>query len=69
MTMLTATHRAIPARRSVLSGLKSLFAINRQRQTLRTLDARALDDIGVTRTEADAEAARPFWDAPATWYR
>jgi uncharacterized protein YjiS (DUF1127 family) len=69
MTMLTATHCATPARRSVLSGLKSLFAVWQQRQALRSLDARALRDIGVSRTEADAEAARPFWDAPATWHR
>ena len=33
----------------------------RQRQVLLTLDDRLLSDIGVTRAEAEVEAARPFW--------
>jgi uncharacterized protein YjiS (DUF1127 family) len=32
-----------------------------QRRELATLDARMLRDIGVTRTEAQHEAAKPFW--------
>jgi len=41
-------------------------AIHRQRAALKRLDDTALADLGLTRAEADAEAARPFWDVPAT---
>jgi uncharacterized protein YjiS (DUF1127 family) len=34
---------------------------DRQRRVLLTLDDRLLSDIGVTRAEAEGEAARPFW--------
>ncbi len=33
------------------------------RQQLKKLDATALKDIGVSRTEALKEAQRPFWDS------
>ena len=32
-----------------------------QREALSTLDDQLLDDIGVTRQQANAEAAKPFW--------
>ena len=44
-----------------------LFDVWRQRQQLKRLDAAALEDLGLTRAEADQEAARSFWDAPQTW--
>ncbi|MDQ8728159.1 DUF1127 domain-containing protein [Bradyrhizobium sp. LHD-71] len=34
---------------------------SRQRDVLSKLDDRLLKDIGVTRQQADAEAAKPFW--------
>jgi uncharacterized protein YjiS (DUF1127 family) len=34
---------------------------SRQRQALAELDDHALKDIGVTRQQAVAEAAKPFW--------
>ena len=34
----------------------------RTRRQLARLDDRRLDDIGLTRCEAAAEAERPFWD-------
>jgi len=34
---------------------------SRQRQALAELDDHALKDIGVTRQQAIAEAAKPFW--------
>jgi uncharacterized protein YjiS (DUF1127 family) len=34
---------------------------SRQRQALAQLDDHDLKDIGMTRQEADAEAAKPFW--------
>jgi uncharacterized protein YjiS (DUF1127 family) len=33
----------------------------RQRAALSDLDDRLLDDIGVTRQQANVEAAKPFW--------
>jgi uncharacterized protein YjiS (DUF1127 family) len=33
----------------------------RQRQALADLDDRMLNDIGITRSEARREAAKPFW--------
>ncbi|MGR3496857.1 DUF1127 domain-containing protein [Citreimonas sp.] len=38
------------------------IAVSRQRRDLAGLDARALNDIGITPGEAHREAARPFWD-------
>jgi uncharacterized protein YjiS (DUF1127 family) len=35
--------------------------LSRQRQALAQLDDDALKDIGVTREQANAEAAKPFW--------
>lgn len=34
---------------------------SRQREALSTLEDRLLEDIGVTRQQANAEAAKPFW--------
>lgn len=49
--------------------LQSLRATRRQRLHLDRLDDRLLADIGLTRAEAAAEAARAPWDAPAHWQR
>ncbi|MFV2003059.1 MAG: DUF1127 domain-containing protein [Paracoccaceae bacterium] len=43
------------------------LAIAHQRHALRRLDAHALDDIGVSRTQAGREANRWFWDLPGRW--
>ena len=40
-------------------------ALARERRMLSSLDARLLRDIGIDPTNAETEAARPFWDAPA----
>ncbi|MAC76608.1 MAG: hypothetical protein CML66_00900 [Rhodobacteraceae bacterium] len=45
----------------------AFFALWRQRRQLAQLDDRALNDIGISRSEAEREAARLFWDAPAHW--
>ena len=54
---------------SLLSWLRVALVTRRERRRLVQLDAAALDDIGVSRAEAEAEAARPLWDVPATWRR
>jgi uncharacterized protein YjiS (DUF1127 family) len=38
-----------------------------QRKHLAALDAAQLADIGVTREQAEIEAARPLWDIPSNW--
>ena len=51
-------------------GLQTLLRnhqVWRQRQDLLRLNASQLDDIGLNRDEALAEAARPIWDVPANW--
>ena len=40
-----------------------------QRKALAALDTAALADIGLTRVQAETEAARPIWDVPANWLR
>lgn len=40
---------------------------HRTRRALRRLDARLLDDIGLSETEAACEARRRIWDAPDHW--
>ena len=54
-----------PAQRRI--GLSAMLAAWRTRQHLKTLDDRALTDIGISRSEADAEANRPIWDVPTSW--
>ncbi|MBZ0124420.1 MAG: DUF1127 domain-containing protein [Roseovarius sp.] len=66
MTYMTRTHgrtRLQPRRGS----LRDLLALWRQRRALARLDSRALDDIGISRTEARQEASRPVWDVPQSW--
>lgn len=66
-----AAHRTpctpAPRRFSLLSLLADRAALLRQRRALRALDDRALEDIGLSRSEALGEAKRPVWDAPESW--
>ena len=61
----TALHRRSGG--SALSLFSRVYDIWRQRQVLRKLDIDALNDIGISRKDAFAEARRPIWDVPATW--
>jgi uncharacterized protein YjiS (DUF1127 family) len=67
MTSLRAAALPTRAHKSLLSRLVTLNAVYRQRRALAALDAAALADLGLSRSEAETEAARPFWDAPAHW--
>ncbi|MEM8776656.1 MAG: DUF1127 domain-containing protein [Pseudomonadota bacterium] len=42
--------------------LVQMIATYRQRRALARLDDRALNDIGITRQDAEKEAKRVFWD-------
>lgn len=57
----------LPSLRGVAGCLVNSHRIWRERQLLLRLDASQLDDIGLNRDQANAEAARPIWDVPATW--
>jgi uncharacterized protein YjiS (DUF1127 family) len=43
--------------------VRTWFERSRQRRALAELDDRLLDDIGITRSQAQSEVARPFWHA------
>lgn len=47
--------------------LREILAIWRQRRALAHLDDSRLDDIGISRDEAQQEARRPVWDVPRNW--
>ncbi|WP_300548131.1 DUF1127 domain-containing protein [Roseovarius sp.] len=61
-----ARHGALPRPRFPL---RKMLAVRHQRRALRNLDDTALADIGLSRAQADAEAARPFWDLPGSFGR
>ena len=65
MTYLTnAQHNCHPVRTRRYT-LTEIIEVHRQRRALARLNAHALEDVGITRDEAMAEARRPFWDLPA----
>lgn len=49
-------------RTGIVPSLFAMIAVYRQRRHLARLDDAALNDIGVSRDEAEREASRPFWD-------
>ncbi|MCF6232661.1 MAG: DUF1127 domain-containing protein [Rhodobacteraceae bacterium] len=64
---LRTAPKMVAPRLSILAALANAHSIWRQRQKLKSLDDSALWDIGLTRSQAQAEAKRPFWDAPDNW--
>ena len=69
MTQIAIHQTCKPAKRSVASWVVHALSVMRQRRKLAQLDDAALDDIGISRAEASAEADRFFWDAPQFWKR
>jgi len=63
MTYITSPCATAPSRPTLFSGLTTRLAVWKQRRALL-----ALEDIGVSRSEADSEGKRSFWDAPETWH-
>lgn len=59
---------ALPRLARLVSALFAAQDLHRQRARLRLLDDHALADIGLTRAEAEAEAALPPWNAPRHWH-
>jgi len=64
---LPLAHHRPHTRRALLPRLFALLSLRRQRAGLRDLPPHILRDIGLTPEEAQAEADRPFWDAPPHW--
>ncbi len=58
---------ARPSLLPLLDRFLAQVALRRSRRRLTTLDDHILRDIGLTRAQAQAEADRPIWDAPAHW--
>ncbi|WP_421687114.1 DUF1127 domain-containing protein [Tritonibacter scottomollicae] len=55
------------SRPSLLARLHAVVALRRQRRALASLSDTRLKDIGLSRSEVDAEVRRKPWDAPHHW--
>lgn len=65
VTYSPARHR----RAGLFVRIARLIAKMRQRQELARLDARMLDDIGLTPDDLRREVGRSTWNAPEHWSR
>ena len=65
--------RRLPTQRTGLKGIVERLSLAhaawRQRRALDRLDEAALNDIGISRAEAQKESRKPVWDVPAHWRR
>ena len=52
---------------TVLRHFSWLIKVHKSRLALARRDPDRLEDIGISRIEADQETKRSFWDAPANW--
>ncbi|RVT86593.1 DUF1127 domain-containing protein [Rhodobacteraceae bacterium CCMM004] len=68
-TLGSARVGAPRSRMSLLARILGLADLQRSRARLATLDDHILNDIGLTRDDAEAEARRPLWDPPVGWRR
>ncbi len=69
MAVRTLAHISRRVSRPVRRGILAYLDLYTQRRALAQLDDTLLDDIGVSRRDAEAEARRPLWDAPSHWHR
>lgn len=68
MIRTAAHYRPRPSSASgLLTRLAHAHDTWRQRRALERLDARALDDIGLTHDDVRRESRRSLWDAPQGW--
>ena len=61
-TAATATKNEFKALKMAISICKDMLSVSRQRQDLARLSNAQLHDIGLTRSQAQTESERPFWD-------
>lgn len=64
---LPQSHRLRRTPKRFWAVLKWVVNVARTRKQMAQLDDHILRDIGLTRDEAEAEAARPVWDVPPHW--
>jgi uncharacterized protein YjiS (DUF1127 family) len=57
------------ARFSLWRYLRRITALARQRRDLAQMEAAQLHDLGLTRAQAQAEAAKKPWDVPQHWLK
>ncbi len=67
LSLLRIHHLLTPFPKRLGAHFHHLAGLRRSRIGLARLDNHLLVDIGLTRHEAETEAARPIWDAPAHW--
>ena len=70
MTIVVSQSKIGPVskpRQSLWGWISGILAVRRQRRALLTLDTHMLNDIGVTQSDAVAEADKPVWDVPTYW--
>ena len=67
MSTITSAGIGRSRRPLLLSRLLKVLAVRRSRRALDGLSDYLLADVGITRAEAKAEAARPIWDTPHWW--
>jgi uncharacterized protein YjiS (DUF1127 family) len=60
-TMAMPGPRRLPSSNSLTVWPRALIARWRERRILEEMDDRMLRDIGISRSQALAEAAKPFW--------
>lgn len=65
----TQTHLPTFRIANVLKLASAMVQTRNQRRSLAALDADALKDIGLTRSQVQCEANKPFWDVPQNWTR
>jgi uncharacterized protein YjiS (DUF1127 family) len=65
--MILIDHTTCYAAPRSTASLRQVYNVWRSRCALAALDDAALNDIGLTRVNAQSEAGRPFWDVPKTW--
>lgn len=68
--MAYVDHRSTLSRyvpRALRISLATRLKLWRTRRVLATLDARALEDVGITPEQARREASLTVWDVPASW--
>ena len=68
-TSLSARRLPTHGGQGPLAWVSAMLGTWRQRHALEQLDDHMLQDIGVSREEADTEIRRPIWDVPGHWLR
>ena len=69
VTSLSSSHRPAARNSGWFARLLNANALRKERRGLRHLTDAQLNDIGVTRAQAEEEASRSGWDAPNHWRR